>query len=151
MIEGDAGSWVWGGDSLKRNAFALLVHERQEPCQTLKAVLKRLGVDTFSASSYAEADHLLEQTHPHLLFTDTALPDGTWIDMVTLAQSATASICAILVGPSADSELRQTALNYGALDFVFPPFDADVLSRLVDQAMVQVRTHRERRSRTAVA
>ena len=136
---------------MKRNAYALLVHERLEPCQTLKSVLRRLGVDTFSVSSFAEAAHLLEQTHPHLLFTDTELPDGTWIDLVTLAQNAPISICAILVGSSADPELRQTAVNYGAFDFLSPPFDAAEVSQLVSEAMVQVRARRERRSRAAVA
>lgn len=136
---------------MKRNAFALLVHERPEPCQALKAVLRRLGVDTFSVSSYAEAAHLLEQTHPHLLLTDTELPDGTWIDIVTLAQDAPAPICAILVGPSVGPELSQAAVDYGAFACLSPPFDAESVSRLVAQAMVQVRARRERRSRAAVA
>ena len=140
-----------GRDSLQRNVYALVVHERSEPCQALKLVLRRLHVDTFSVGSCAEAAHLLEQTQPHLIFTDTKLPDGTWIDVVTLAEEAAVPICAILVGSSKDPELFQSALSYGAFDYVSPPFDTESISQLLAQAMALVRTRRERDSRAAVA
>lgn len=142
---------VMEGDAVKRNAFALLVHERPEPCLTLKILLRRLGMDTFSVGSCGEAAHLLEQTHPHLVFTDKELPDGSWIDVVTLAQNAPTSICSILVGPPYCPDLRESALRYGAFDFLAPPFDAEAIGRLVSQAMIQVRALREGRSRAAVA
>ena len=136
---------------MQRNVYALVVHERAEPCEALKLVLRRLHVDTFSVGSCAEAAHLLEQTQPHLIFTDTKLPDGTWIDVVTLAEDAEVPICAILVGASRDPELLQSALNYGALDYVSPPFDTESISQLLNQAMAWVRTRREHGSRAAVA
>lgn len=136
---------------MQRNVYALVVHERSEPCQALKLVLRRLHVDTFSVGSCAEAAHLLEQTHPHLIFTDTKLPDGTWIDVVTLAEEAAVPICAILVGSSKDPELFQSALSYGAFDYVCPPFDTESISQLLIQAMALVRTRRDRDSRAAVA
>ena len=132
---------------MKRNVYALVVHERPEPCQALKLVLRRLHVDTFSVGSCAEAAHLLEQTRPHLIFTDTKLPDGTWIDVVTLAEDAEVPICAILVGPSKDPELFQSALNYGAFDYVSPPFETEPISQLLIQAMAWVRNRREHGSR----
>lgn len=131
--------------------FALMVHDRPDPCETLKAVLRRLGVDTFSVHSCAEARRLLEQTHPHLLFTDTRLPDGTWIDVLNLSDRAPALICAILVGTSKDPELLQAAVDYGALDCLSPPFDAKTISVLLQRAMNIVRAGRERDARSAVA
>lgn len=136
---------------MKRNVFALLVHERSEPCEVLKPVLRRLGVDTFSVRSCGEAAHLLDQTHPHLIFTDTKLPDGTWIDIVNLAEDAQAPICAILVGPSMDPEMFQLALNYGAFDFISPPFEVEAVSQMLSHAMGLVRARRERHSRAAAA
>ena len=136
---------------MKLNVFALMVHECPEPCQSLKVVLRRLGVDTFSVTSCAEAAHLLEQTHPHLIFTDTELPDGTWIEVVNLAEAAPAPICAILAGPSKDRQLLRAALHNGAFDFISPPFEPEDISRLVSQAMCVVRARRELHSRAAVA
>jgi two-component system, NtrC family, C4-dicarboxylate transport response regulator DctD len=132
---------------LKRRLFALVVHDRPEPCQALKPVLRRLGVDTFSVSGCADALLLLEQTHPHLIFTDTQLPDGMWIDLVNLADGAAVPACVILVGPSKDPKMFQAALKYGAFDFISPPFDAETVSQILSQAMTLVRTRRESRSR----
>jgi two-component system, NtrC family, response regulator PilR len=132
---------------LKRRVYALLVHDRPEPCQALKPVLRHLGVDTFSISGCADASLLLEQTHPHLIFTDTQLPDGTWIDLVNLADGAAFPTCVILVGPSKNPEMFQAALNYGAFSFISPPFDAETISQILSQALTQVFTRREQRSR----
>ena len=137
----------WEGDSLKRRVFALVVHDRSEPCQALKPVLRRMGVDTLSVSSCADAVLLLEQTHPHLVFTDTQLPDGTWRDLVNLADRAAAPTCVILVGPSKDPEMLQAALNHGAFSFICPPFDADAISQILNQALALVSNRREHRSR----
>jgi DNA-binding NtrC family response regulator len=136
---------------LKRNVFALVVHERPEPCQSLKPVLRRLDVDTYSVSSCEEAAQLLEQTHPHLIFTDTKLPDGTWIDVIKLVEDAAFPVCAILVGPWKDAEIFQAALNYGAFDFISPPFDAEEVSQLLAQALTLVCVRRERYLRAVVA
>ena len=135
------------GDALKRKVFALVVHDRPEPCQALKALLRRLGVDTFSVSGCADALLLLDQTHPHLIFTDTQLPDGTWIDLVNLTDGAAVPTCVILVGGSNDPEVSQAALNYGAFGFISPPFDAETISQILSQALTQVFTHREHLSR----
>jgi DNA-binding NtrC family response regulator len=132
---------------LKRKVFALVVHDRPEPCQALKPVLRLLGVDTFSVSGCTDALLLLEQTHPHLIFTDTQLPDGTWIDLVNLADDAAVPTCVILVGSSKDPEMFQAALNYGAFGFISPPFDDGTVSQILSQAMTQVYTRHDHRSR----
>ena len=136
---------------MKGKVFALMVHERPEPCQGLKSVLRRLGVDTFSVSSCDEAEHLLEQTHPHLLFSDTKLPDGTWIDVLNLAEDAPAPICAILVSASKDPELFRAARDYGAFDCVSPAFNTEAVSELIQRAILFVQAVRERHARSAVA
>jgi len=136
---------------LKHNAFALVAHERPEPCESLKIVLRRFGVDTFSVRRCADALRLLEQTHPHLIFTDTQLPDGSWVDLVNIVEETAIPICVILVGTAKDPEMLQTASQNGVFSFISPPFDDEYVSRLVSRAMALVRARRERYSRTAAA
>jgi two-component system response regulator PilR (NtrC family) len=136
---------------MKGKVFALIVHERPEPCQGLKLVLRRLGVDTVSVGGCEEAEHLLEQTHPHLLFTDTKLPEGTWIDVLNLAECAPAANCAILVNASKDPELFRAARDYGAFDCVSPPFKTETISELIQRAIRFVQADRDRQARSAVA
>ncbi|HET9178266.1 MAG TPA: response regulator [Terriglobia bacterium] len=132
---------------MEGKAFALVVHDRPEPCQELKLVLRCLGVDTFSVRTQAEAVLLLEQTHPHLIFTDVQLPDGTWTDLINVADSATVPTCVVLVGPSNDPDVFQSAQNHGAFDFISPPFDCEIISRLLDEALALVRSRRDHNSR----
>lgn len=136
---------------MKRIAFALVTHERSEPCQSLKPILRRFGVDTFSVRSCAGAFRLLEQTHPHLIFTDTQLPDGTWIDLVNKVEDSAIPTCVIIVGSPEDQKIFEASLHGGAFGFISPPFDDEAVSRLIHQAMTQVRALRERHSRTAAA
>ncbi|HEX5411793.1 MAG TPA: response regulator [Terriglobia bacterium] len=132
---------------MEGKAFALVVHDRPEPCQALKPVLKRLGVDTFSVGSRAEAVLLLEQTHPHLIFTDVQLPDGSWTDLVNLADNATVAACVILVGSSEDPEVIQSACKHGAFNFISPPFDSETVSEILSNALALVRARRDQHSR----
>lgn len=145
------GKWVMvpvtGMDSVEAKAFALVVHDRPEPCEALKLVLRRLGVDTFSVRTQADAVLLIEQTHPHLIFTDAQLADGTWTDLINLADSATVPTCVVLVGTSNDPEALQSAQNYGAFDFIVPPFEGEAISRLLSEALALVRVRRDQQSR----
>lgn len=128
-----------------------MAHERNEPCQALKAVLRRLGVDAFSVHCCEDIFRLLEQTHPHLIFTDTQLSDGTWIDVVNLADDTAIPVCVIVVGSSRDPRMFQASVHHGAFGFVSPPFDDESVSRLINEAVALVRARRERHSRTAAA
>lgn len=136
---------------MKGNVFALIVHSRPEPCDTLKLLLRRLGIDTFSVDSCADAAHLLEQTQPSLVFTDTKLPDGTWIDLLNLVEDAPLPVSFILIGSLQDSGLRRTALGYGAFDYLASPFEIDTVADVLDRAIRFVQAGRQRIARTAVA
>ena len=136
---------------MRGNLFALMVHSRPDPCEALKPVLRRLGVDTFSVSSCEEAAHLLQQTEPHLLFTDTMLCDGSWIEVLNLTEDAPAPICSILVGNSKKPVLRQTACEYGAFDCLDSPFDSEAVAQTLQRAARFIKALRERHARAAVA
>jgi DNA-binding NtrC family response regulator len=131
------------------NAFALVVHERAEPCESLKPLLRRFGVDTFSVRGCEDARRLLEQTHPQLIFTDTQLPDGSWMDLINVVEKAAIPICVVLVGSANNPELVQAAFHNGAFSFISPPFEDESVLRIITNAMAVVRARRERHSRTA--
>jgi len=114
--------------------LALLVHDRPAPLESLKSALKELAVETYSVNSCQEAKRLLPQTHPHIVFTDTTLPDGTWADVVDLAENATSPVNVIVVGSNKDVKFYIAALERGAYDFVLPPFERKALDYVVHSA-----------------
>lgn len=131
--------------------FALLVHDCSYPMESLKAALKGLSVDTYSAQTVADSARLLSQTQPQLVFTDTSLPDGSWADVINLAAEAETPVNVIVVGVNKDVKLYISALERGAFDFVLPPFEHDALDYVVQSAAEDARRRRQALARVAVA
>ena len=131
--------------------FALLVHERPAPLESLKSALKDLSVETYSVNSCEEAKRLLPQTQPQIVFTDTNLPDGTWADVVEMAENAASPVNVIVVGCNKDIKFYISALERGAYDFVLPPFERQALDYVVHSAADNARLRRQALARAAVA
>ena len=125
-----------------KKLFALLVSNGEDSFQSLAAVLKSRDIEVWSSRSRAEAARLLEQTHPQLIFTTTLYADGTWRDIVTLAEKASVAINVIVVGKSDDYRLYIAAMEYGAFDFLVPPFESEPGGHVVRVAAENVRRRR---------
>jgi len=123
--------------------FVLLVHDHSDALESLKLALKDLSVETYSVQTVAETKRLLPQTQPHLVFTDTSLPDGSWADVIKLAEKASTPVNVIVVSANKDAKLYISALERGAFDFVLPPFEHDALDYVVHSAGEDV-SHRRR-------
>jgi two-component system response regulator AtoC len=123
--------------------FALLLFDQSVVLESLKLALKHLSVETCSARTLEEAERLLPQTQPHLIFTDTFLPDGSWVDVINLAEKAASPLNVIVVGTTTNSKLYLSALERGAFDFVLPPFEHQALDFVVKSAGQDVRHRRQ--------
>ena len=130
--------------------FALLVHERPAPLESLKSALKDLSVETYSVRSCTGAKLLIPQTQPLLVFTDTVLPDGSWRDVIELAENAGSPVNVIVVGTHQDVKFYLTALECGAFDFVLPPFEHEALDFIVQSACRNARLRRQVRTRAGM-
>src|SRR5215472_16898705 len=124
---------------MNHHPIALLVHDQPYPLESLKAVLRDLSVETFSVRTCEEAGRLITQTEPQLVFTDTSLPDGSWADVVRMAEMASSPVDVVVVGAKEDIKLYLSALERGAFDFVLPPFEHEALEFVVESARQDVR------------
>ncbi|HLY60557.1 MAG TPA: response regulator [Terriglobia bacterium] len=131
--------------------FAILIHDQPGPLDSLKLVLRDLSVETFSVTSLEEARRLIPQTSPHILFTATSVADGSWTDVIYLAEQADIPLNVIVVSANKDIKLYITALERGAYDFVLPPFEPLALDIVVRSAGENVRHRRRALARLAVA
>ena len=73
-----------------------------------------------------------------LVFTDTQLPDGTWADVLALAQKAKLPVNVIVVARVVDTRFYVEVIETGAFDFLAPPFNATDLAYVVRSAMDNV-------------
>lgn len=134
-----------------KKLFALLVSDGEQSFENLRALLKRRGIEAWSCQTCAEAARLLEQTHPELIFTTTQHADGTWRDVVMLAEKAAVATSVIVVGKTKNVRLYIDTMDYGAFDFILPPFESEAIGHVVRVATEDVRRRREAQAVGAVA
>jgi DNA-binding NtrC family response regulator len=114
---------------------ALLVHHNSETLVTLKGALERQGMHVIHAQSRAQAKRMLGGLDPvPLVFTETQLPDGTWADILAVAEKAAKPVNVIVVARVVDTRFYVEAIETGAFDFLAPPFNATDLAYVVRSA-----------------
>ena len=124
----------------------LLVSAEGEHSIDLERALNNQSIRPLRASSCQEARGFLKKAKPpHLLFTDTNLPDGTWADLLSLAREAREPVNVVVVSPVDDMGLYLEAMQQGAFDFVSAPFPTVDLAHVVQCASNDV----ERRMQAA--
>jgi DNA-binding NtrC family response regulator len=104
---------------MKETIAALLVHDRAGHLFPLKQVLDAQRVKITEARTCEEAARELAKANPpHLVFTDTAVPDGTCLDVLALAAKAPRPVHVIVASRAADMRLYLDAMEHGAFDFI---------------------------------
>ena len=134
-----------------KKVFALLVSDGDESFESLRTLLKAQGIEVWISRTCKEAARLLDQTRPELIFTAPRFTDGTWCDMVITAEKASAPANVIVVGKLKDHRLYNAAMDYGAFDFILPPFEPESVGHAVRVAAEDVRRQREAQALRAVA
>ena len=120
-------------------ASALLVYQDSDTLRDLQHALERQGVRVIQATSRADAKRQLGGINPApLVFTDAQLPDGTWADILGLAEKALLPVNVIVVARLVDTRFYVEAIEAGAFDFIAPPFNSTDLRYVVRNALDNV-------------
>ena len=108
---------------------ALLVQSQRSSNVALKVALHGAGIQTYHVRSCAEARQVLARpSQPYVIFADSTLPDGTWADIVSLADQCPRPLNVVVASPELDVDLYLKVLEGGVFDFIVPPFaGADLL------------------------
>ena len=116
-------------------APAILVQGDPEPLGALKLLLDAQSISSRRVHGCQEAAKELERLElPHLVFTDTHLPDGNWRDVLKLVSEAPVPAAVIVVSRFSDVQLYLDVIESGAADFVVPPFVPSELAHVVNCA-----------------
>jgi DNA-binding NtrC family response regulator len=115
-----------------KTVVALLVHDQAEHMYALAMTLREQGVLVYQVRTWqAAAQELKRANPPHLIFSDTALPDCKWADIVLLAGKAPQPVNVIVVTRLMDTRLYLETMDGGAFDFIVPPFASPDLAHVV--------------------
>jgi two-component system response regulator PilR (NtrC family) len=115
----------------------LIVEDEPGLRQMLEILFRREGYTVVSAPGYRAAVEALTQ-HPQpfpLVLTDLAMPDGSGLDIVSVAKGRSLATEIILLTAHSSVENAILAMRSGAYDFVAKPFKPAELAALVAKAL----------------
>jgi len=136
---------------VSEHLFALLIHDHQETFESLRRTLRDLSVETYTIATCQEAQNLISQCRPQMIFTELALRDGSWQTILSMGEAAYVPLSVIVVGTVPDTRLYLSIMEGGAFDFIAPPFEHEPLKFVVRSAAINTYSRREALEHAAVA
>ena len=128
---------------MREHLFALLIHSQPEPFESLRRALKELSVETYSMATCKEAQDLISQCKPHIVFMESLVADGSWMRVFNMAEASDVPLSLIVVGAVPDMRLYLSVMERGAFDFVAPPFENEPLNFVVQSAALNTLHRRQ--------
>jgi DNA-binding NtrC family response regulator len=114
----------------------LLIHGEGSALATLERVLAdHLLVEVNRVHNCQEASRTLSSGFsPHLILTDTKLPDGSWEDILKVAGAADPPVNVLIVSRVGNIGLYREAISRGAFDFITPNIPPAAFVQLLNDA-----------------
>ncbi|MCR8923594.1 sigma-54 dependent transcriptional regulator [Dasania sp. GY-MA-18] len=117
-------------------AHILIIDDEPDIRELLEITISRMGLNTSSAATVAEALALLNSGSKfHLCLTDMKLPDGQGLDIIEHIQNHLPELPVAMITAFGSVETAISALKAGAFDFVNKPIDLERLRQLIETAL----------------
>src|SRR6187551_1454082 len=113
----------------------LIVDDEPDLLELLELTLSRMGLDTSSAESVAEAIRLLDKDQYDLCLTDMRLPDGEGLRVVEHINQKGLDVPVAVITAFGSAENAVAALKAGAFDYLAKPVALEQLRALVKQVL----------------
>ena len=112
----------------------LFISEHQEDARCISWMLRALPVALDHVGTIEDARDRLHRNDYDVILTESALPDGKWLDVLHLAREYPHDLEVIVTDPQADARLWAEALNLGAYDLLAQPFYEPEVRRILGNA-----------------
>jgi two-component system response regulator PilR (NtrC family) len=113
----------------------LVVDDEADLRELLELTLLRLGHDVDCCADVAEACKRLESEDYALVITDMRLPDGSGLDVLTVAQQRQPGVPVTVITAFGSTDNAIAALKAGAFDYLSKPVELDRLRTMVRAAL----------------
>jgi len=115
--------------------LALVVDDEPDICELLEITLLRMGIESHTAGTLAEARALLARNNYDVCLTDMRLPDGNGLELVEVIHQEHEDLPVAMITAHGNVESAVHALKAGAFDFVSKPVDLQNLRTMVSTAL----------------
>lgn len=112
----------------------LFVSPRREDATVLSHMLRSVSTSLHHVDDLHQARAIMQGEPYQVVLTEANLPDGTWRDVLELAQKTKPASEVIVTDASADARFWAEALNLGAYDLIAQPFATAEVQRILSNA-----------------
>ncbi len=113
----------------------LLVSPEPEDSAILRDILSSSAGGIESVPGWNQATSLLQNGAFGVVITERDLPDGSWLDVLSVIQALSQTPLLIVVSRLADDRLWAEVLNRCGFDVLLKPFVRDEVIRVVGHAL----------------
>lgn len=130
-----------------RHGSVVVVSDDEENRASLRRIFGENGWYVRESRGITEFRRSLKPRWSGVVLTETSLPDGTWKDVLSLANSVCPDAQIVVTSRLADDYLWAEVLNRGAFDLLAQPLDRTEVIRVGTSAWM----HSQRRQLLATA
>jgi len=112
---------------------ALIIDDEADVCFLLSSLLRQKNVETGFVNSLTDAEKVLQQESPCVIFLDNHLPDGMGIDYIPNIRSVHPNSHIVMITAHDTNADRQKALNSGADQFIAKPFNREMIFKTLEK------------------
>ena len=112
----------------------LFVSPHREDASVLSGMLDSVSMKLEHAADFKRACAASGKDPFEVILTEAHLPDGTWLDVLSLARQFKPEPLVIVTDRFADVRFWAEALNLGAYDLIAQPFAAAEVQRILSNA-----------------
>ena len=116
----------------------LFVSPYREDAQRLSQMLSPLPLVFDHVPDLKHARVKLRHSRYGVILTEAGLPDGSWLDILSLARGMAPGVEVIVTDPYADARFWAEALNLGAYDLLAQPFYESEVRRILYNACSRI-------------
>src|SRR5574342_837114 len=128
---------------MARNANVLIVDDDPALRQTMEAIVKSAGMNSFTAGTGEAALDALKRSPVDVILLDVQLPGISGLHVLRQVRERHPDIGVIMVSVVKEIPVAVEAIKHGALDYVTKDFSPGELSARVSKSLEQLRAERE--------
>jgi signal transduction histidine kinase len=134
---------------MREQPKVLVVDDEESVVVTIKAILQLDGYEVVTATTFADAQRLIQERPFDLVLTDLRLDDGDGIEILRAIQQRAPDTVTIMLTGYASLESAIQSLRAGAYDYLVKPSEVEELRNTVARGIERRRLGLELRARVA--
>jgi two-component system, OmpR family, response regulator len=121
------------GDKKAIKPKVLIIDDEVDICYLLKGILRFKNIDADYVTSISDAEKILQQVDPPLIFLDNHLSDGRGIDYIRQIKKEHPAAKVVMITAHDTASDREKAYKEGVDFFIGKPFTREVIFQTIEK------------------